>query len=132
MPNETVDKIWGLCIRVFESDPCVVDLLKLECDTFCSKHYHKRKFNKFLVISGRISIETEYGKTILGRDESLVISPPAIHRFKALEDSTVLEIAWVDTGKIEVDIIRKSQGGKIVNGREMTENELRNKKLLEL
>ena len=54
-----------------------------------------------------------------------------MHRFLSREDSTIVELAYVKEGKIdENDIERISQGGRIIKGIEMTEDELREKGLL--
>jgi len=48
-----------------------------------------------------------------------------VHRFKALEDSVVIELAYVIDGIIdEKDINRIKQGGRIINGTEFTLDEI--------
>jgi quercetin dioxygenase-like cupin family protein len=126
-------KIWGERKRIFINDQTEIDLLYLKKDHFCSTHSHKYKINRFVVVSGKVKIETEYGDTILTKNESWEVNPPILHRFIALEDSVMIELAFVNKGKINPDDInRLSQGGKIVNGKELTLNNLKKEGLLKL
>lgn len=129
----SIFKIWGERRRVLLTDQTEIDLLYVKKDTFCSTHSHVTKINKFVVIEGKIRIETEFGQKTLKKNQSFEVKPPLVHRFIALEDSIMIELAYVDEGYIQPkDIDRKKQGGRIVNGKEMTENEMRKKELLDL
>ncbi|GAG38777.1 unnamed protein product [marine sediment metagenome] len=126
-------KIWGERRRILLDDKNEIDLLYLKKDCFCSTHAHKYKANTFYVISGSVKIDAEFGNIILTKNKSWTVNPPIKHRFVALEDSVIIEIASVKEGMIdEKDIQRESQGGKIINGKEYTENELREKGMLDL
>ena len=130
---ESIHKIWGERRRILLTDNSEIDLLYLKKDSFCSTHRHKQKSNKFVVISGKVKIETEFAQQILKKDDSFTVKPPLTHRFVALEDSIMVELAYRKDGKIDPsDIFRISQGGRIINGIKMSENELREKGLLEL
>lgn len=131
--SENIHKIWGERRRILLTDKCEIDLLYTKKNTFCSTHKHKNKINKFVVISGKIRIESEFGKTTLKKNESFEVEPPLIHRFVNLEDSIMVELAYVKKGKINPeDIERFSQGGKIIKGKEMTFNEMRKKRMLKI
>ena len=126
-------KVWGQRRRILLTPNSEIDLLTVNKNCFCSKHSHKKKINKFVVIKGKVKIESEYGAVVLKDNESFEIRPPLIHRFYALEDSIMIELAYVEKGKIDPnDINRISQGGRIVNGKEMTLVEMRKKGLLDL
>ena len=128
-----VFKVWGLRKRILLTETSEIDLLYLRKNSFCSTHNHKIKINKFIVIEGKVRIESEYGKITLTKNESFEIRPPLNHRFYALEDSVMIECAYVENGKIDAnDINRKSQGGRIVKGKEMTLDEMRKKGKLDL
>jgi len=130
---ENIHKVWGSRRRILLTDTLEADVLYLKKDTFCSTHRHKQKINKFYVVSGKVRIETEFGDTILETNESWVVRPPQIHRFVPLEDSVMIELAYVEGGKINpADIKRFSQGGRVIEGKEMTHDELREKGMLEL
>ena len=137
--SDNIHKVWGERKRFHLDALNEIDLLYLKKDCFCSTHTHKYKKNKFMVVSGTVAIETEFGKKVLTKDESWEVSVPIKHRFFALEDSVMIEIAtittaqWNFTGDIDPDDInRESQGGRIINGKEMTLDEMRDKGLFKL
>jgi len=126
-------KIWGLRKRILLTKTSEIDLLYLKKNCFCSTHKHKKKINKFVVVKGKVIIESEYGKIILKETEIFEIRPPLKHRFFALEDSIMIELAYVEEGTIDAnDIDRESQGGRIIDGKEMTLDEIKKKGFLEL
>jgi quercetin dioxygenase-like cupin family protein len=128
-----IHKIWGERRRILLNDKVEVDLLYVKKDGFCSIHNHKKKYNKFFVIKGRLEVETELGMTMLEKHSSWIVAPPIFHRFRGLKDSIVLEIAYVNKGKINPDDINRiKQGGRIINGDYLTENEMRKKGMLKL
>lgn len=126
-------KIWGERRRILLDDKNEIDLLYLKKDSFCSTHKHAKKINKFILVSGKVMIETEFGAKVLSPKESFQVIYRTLHRFVALEDSVMIEIAFVEEGKIDPkDIEREKQGGRIIDGKEYTEDELRKKGMLEL
>jgi len=130
---ENIHKIWGERRRILLDNKNEVDLLYLKKDTFCSTHTHKTKNNKFIVISGAVRIESDFGNALLNANDTWTILAPRKHRFVALEDSVMLEIAYVKEGNIDPeDIERESLGGKIIDGVEYSIDQLKEKGLLEL
>jgi len=120
-----IHKVWGERRRILLTDGCEIDLLYIKKNAFCSYHYHKNKINKFVVVSGKVEIETAFGKTSLKPNESWEVHPPLSHRFKALKNSVMIELAYVTKSKINPkDIIRHSQGGRIIGGKEYTLNQI--------
>ncbi len=132
--SEGIFKIWGERRRLLLTPQTEIDLLNVKKDCFCSTHSHINKINRFVVISGKVKIETDYGNKILYPNGSWTVYPSRTHRFFALEDSVMVELAFTDRKK-EIssdDIKRKSQGGRIVNGKEITLDEMKEKGLLDL
>ena len=128
-----IHKIWGERRRILLTDTSEIDMLYLRPNSFCSTHNHKNKINRFIVLSGRVQIDTEYGTTILEKDDSFEVAPPLVHRFMALEQSVMIECAYVNEGKIDPnDINRIRQGGRIYKGKSMTLVEMRKKGLLKI
>ena len=126
-------KVWGTRKRILLTDTTEIDLLTLKKECFCSTHNHEYKINKFVVVSGKIRIESEYGEIELNPGDEFEVRPPLVHRFYALEDSIMIELAYVEEGIIDPnDINRISQGGRIVKGKEMTLDEMRRKGLFPL
>ena len=100
--SDNIHKIWGERRRILLTDNSEIDLLYLKKDSFCSTHNHKNKVNKFVVISGRVRIETEFGQQMLKKDSSFTVKPPLTHRFFALEDSVMVELAYTSKN-IKID-----------------------------
>ena len=57
---ENIFKIWGERRRIHVDEKNEIDHCILKANTFCSTHTHKTKINKFLVLSGKVRIETEF------------------------------------------------------------------------
>ncbi len=130
---ENIFKIWGERRRIHLDDKTEIDILYLKKDTFCSTHTNKNKINKFILISGGVIIESEYGDKILEVNESWVVRPPLKHRFICTKDAIMLEMAYVEEGKIDPDDIdRESLGGQIIDGDLLTIDDLKEKGLLGL
>ena len=120
-------KVWGILDNIFFNSKCKVDVLYLDKNTGCSIHFHDKKVNRFYLIKGLVKLKTDLGERILKPYETFDIYPPITHQFIALEDSILIEIAFVDKGKLkEEDITRKIQGGKFIKGKFYTLNELKN------
>ena len=130
---ESIFKVWGTRRRILLTDKCEIDLLDLKSDSFCSTHSHKNKINLFTVISGKVRIETEYGKIILRKNESFAVLPSLKHRFVSLTKSVMIECAYVNEGKIDPDdIVREKLGGLIIKNKEYSIPELRKNGYMEL
>lgn len=116
--NNNIHKIWGNRKRILINDLVEIDHLEIKKNYCCSVHRHRAKVNRFYMISGKVKIKTEYGETILKAGESMDVFPPLKHQFIALEDSVMIECAYIKID--ENDIQREKQGGKIVNGQHIT------------
>jgi len=120
-----VFKIWGERHRILLTDNSEIDYLKLKANTFCSQHNHSKKINLFYVLKGKIRIDTEFGKIVLQKGQSFEIQPPLKHRFVALTNAEMIEIAYIDKGKINSnDIRREKLGGRIIKGKYISIPEL--------
>jgi len=126
-------KIWGIKQRIHCDYHNEIDLLQLKKNSFCSVHHHKEKINKFILVSGKVAIVSELGTKVLAINETFEVHPPLVHKFQALEDSILIEIAYTNDAIIDSsDIVRQIQGGLIINGVAMSIPELKEKKLLDL
>ncbi len=131
--SENIHKVWGQRRRILLTDQTEIDYLKLKANTFCSQHNHVKKINLFYVLKGKVRIETEFGKIILKKGESFEVCPPLKHRFIAISNVEMIEIAYVTKGKIdEKDINREKLGGRIIKGKYISIPELRKRGYLEL
>lgn len=119
-------KIWGNLNTIFQNDKCKIDYLYVRKDTACSIHYHDKKINRFFLIRGDVRILTDFGEHKLVLGEAFDVMPGTTHQFKALKNSFMLEIAFVDEGALEeTDINRKIQGGQFIDGVFKTLTELK-------
>jgi len=131
--SENINKVWGERRRIHLDDYNEIDLLYLKKDCFCSTHTHKSKANKFVGVSGHVRIETEFGNVDVKKNDIWTVYPPMKHRFYAVEDSVMIEFASTKDIPIDPDDINRiSQGGRIVEGKEMTLEQMREKGLLDL
>lgn len=133
MDYNNVFKVWGRRNRLLLTDTSEIDLLDIKKDSFCSTHSHNNKINRFVVLSGKVQICSDYGDVILKPNDSFEVRPPLKHRFFALENSVMIELAFVESGKIDAnDINRESQGGRIIDNVAYTLDEMKQKGMLEL
>ncbi len=111
-------KVWGYTSPLFNKNNVEMHLMHIKKGGYCSKHFHKSKFNRFVVTHGKlkITIWKDYGNetilediTIISSGEECTVNPGDFHRFEALEDTEALEIYWVSL--LENDIVREDQGG---------------------
>ena len=110
-------KVWGTTSPLFNRNNVELHYVDIKKGGFCSKHLHKYKFNQFIVFSGKLKITVwkEYNKEIL-QDVSIIsggqhciVSPNEFHKFEALEDTSALEVYWVELNVN--DIVRLDHGG---------------------
>ena len=133
MDNGNIFKVWGKRHRILLTDTVEIDYLELKANTFCSRHSHNHKINLFHVLKGKVRIDSEFGKVILREGQAFKVSPPLKHRFVALEDSEMIECAFVEKGTIDAkDINREIQGGRIIDGKYISIPELREQGYLEI
>mgnify|MGYP003661939630 CR=1 FL=1 len=74
-------KFWGSTRCLFVNESCEMHCFEANKDGYCSKHYHENKWNRFVVLSGRL-------KVIIFKDSG--------------QDETILDPS---------DIVRKDSGG---------------------
>lgn len=115
-------KVWGTREILFKNNTVFVTLLNLIGGTYSSLHNHKCKSDKFVLILGKVKIVTEIGETILFPGQSLIIDPPLLHQFVVEENSIMIEIS--STVLDPEDINRVFQGGKIVDGKMISLDDL--------
>jgi len=126
--ENNIKKVWGLCSKLLRTDQTEIDLLTLEKNTGCSQHYHLKKINRFILLKGDVRIKTDLGEHKLKLQIPFDVLPNLKHQFIAKKDSLLLEIAFVNEGKIqEGDIKRLVQGGKFIRGKFYTLDQLREK-----
>ena len=112
-------KIWGHTTPLFNKNNVELHIACIKKGGYCSKHLHKFKYNRFVVLKGRLKVtiwknygtETLEDISILETSQECTVSPGDFHKFEALEETTCLEIYWVDLN--ENDIVRLDHGGML-------------------
>ena len=114
------EKWWGKARHAFDSPHCAVSILYTELGGYCSRHFHKHRVNRFLVISGSLDVVTYSGnleetRERLGPGDVMDIESNIVHRFEVIEPGIVLEVYWPSSPGVSVrldDIERLDIGGK--------------------
>lgn len=107
-------KFWGETQSIFVGPHSETHFLKIREGGYCSEHKHKKKWNRFFLISGRLKViifrENGEDVTILTHGQFTDVPPGCFHKFEAVEDSQCLEIYWIDSINT-CDIERRTEGG---------------------
>jgi mannose-6-phosphate isomerase-like protein (cupin superfamily) len=116
---EEEQKAWGTARHVFATPYCAVSVLKTEDGGFCSRHIHKERVNRFLVVSGSIDVVTytPSGKFEISRDrlnpgDMRDVNAWVVHSFEVVEPGIVVEVYWPSAEVRLDDIQRITLGGK--------------------
>jgi len=104
-------KSWGYSYNIFHSNFVTVFYNLVSGQGKSSWHYHKFKFNRFLVLCGtlKVTMELDSGERVyfLGPDQrqrKLDVVPGVKHQFEALNGCTFIEIESVRC--LKTDIVR--------------------------
>jgi len=108
---ERSSKCWGERWSVYKDTTLEICVLILQAGFRCSYHYHEHKYNKFVVISGRLSLKTQDGSYSIEAGQEFTVNPLEMHEFQVREPTVVIEVMYVKYD--ENDIIRKIEGGKL-------------------
>jgi mannose-6-phosphate isomerase len=101
VPVERVEKPWGYEIVYAVTDRYCGKVLFIRKDEQLSLQFHRRKDEVIYVHEGRIQLEVgEPGRTpdveVVGRGRAFRFKPGTVHRWRALEDTLVLEVSTPD------------------------------------
>jgi len=107
-------KVWGETASLFCQNNIEIHYINANKGGYCSKHHHVHKYNKFVVLKGKLLVRIwkDYGlvdETVLNAHHSCEVPPGSVHQFEALEDTEALEIYWTEIAPS--DIIRENVGG---------------------
>jgi mannose-6-phosphate isomerase len=96
VPVERVEKPWGHELVYAATEHYVGKVLFIRAGEQLSLQFHRRKDEVIYIHSGRIELEVgEPGRTpdveVVGPGHAFRFAPGVVHRWRALEDSTVLE-----------------------------------------
>lgn len=101
-------KVWGTTQLAFAWNGVEAHSIFVKRGGYCSRHSHKNKWNRFVVLSGRLAIRLYHDgqtpdETIIGNGQVSDVSPEVMHEFEALEDTMAMELYWtvLDAGDID-------------------------------
>jgi len=111
-------KYWGCTRRVFFQNNVEIHHMEINPNGFCSEHYHKMKYNRFLILKGALRVET--WKSGADKDPDVVdlvpfdeytIKPNIYHKFHNVSDEPceALEIYWTELSPDDIE--RRTIGG---------------------
>ncbi len=111
-------KVWGWTECILNAGTVQVHRITGVKGGYCSRHYHDFKHNLFLLLSGRMRVETwadgEAHMTELLPGDACSVAPPVLHRFRVMEDSVAVEVYFSERGDVNPeDITRIDQGGLV-------------------
>lgn len=114
-------KIWGATQELFEKNNVGLHRIEVKKGGFCSRHYHKQKYNVFFVEGGKLKVtivRQDAGKTIedvtiLSDGQMSLVRPFEVHFFEALEDTVAFEIYYCELR--DDDIVRENVGGTVMH-----------------
>ncbi len=101
-------KEWGDTQLLFAFNGTESHLIRVVKGGFSSKHKHQHKWNRFILISGRLLVimvhenETK-DRTELQPGQVTDVPPGVVHGFEAMEDSVAVEIYWVGLDASDID-----------------------------
>ncbi len=101
VPVERVEKPWGYELLYALTDRYCGKVLFIKKGEQLSLQFHRRKDEVIYVHSGRIELEVgEPGRTpdveVVGPGRAFRFEPGTVHRWRALEDTLVLEVSTPD------------------------------------
>ena len=108
-------KIWGKTQLVFAYNSTEAHVIEGKAGYKCSNHSHKYKWNRFVVLSGKMVVCQhsialgQLDKTILTAGQVTDVPPGVRHSFEVMEDCIAIELYWVTLDA--QDIERFSIGG---------------------
>lgn len=108
-------KVWGKTQKIFGNENFEIHRIEVEKGGYCSKHYHKHKYNMFFIESGELTIKIwrkDSGivdSTPISEGQSTVVDPGSWHMFIGGDDTVAYEIYWTES--ISEDIVREFPGG---------------------
>jgi len=111
-------KVWGWTEMILDAGTVQAHRITGIAGGYCSRHYHDFKHNLFLLISGKLRIESwnAHGAAVsldLSPGQACSIAPPIIHRFRVIEPCVAIEIYFATHGTVNPDDITRLDVGGI-------------------
>jgi mannose-6-phosphate isomerase-like protein (cupin superfamily) len=107
-PLERVEKPWGYELIWARTDDYAGKILFVRAGSALSLQFHREKEESWYILAGRVELELgDVGQAILQKEvvatgAAFHFPPGTVHRVRALEDTTILEVS---TSQLD-DIVR--------------------------
>jgi len=106
-------KVWGTTQLVFSHNDIEAHEIVVEAGGYCSRHYHKNKWNRFYVCSGSLIVrmfqENQVDETVVEEGETTDVPPGVLHEFEAREAAIAFEFYWTELDPNDIE--RENVGG---------------------
>jgi len=100
-------KLWGWTQLAFAYNGVEIHALKIQKGGYCSTHDHRNKWNRFIILEGRLSIRIYHDdtvdETVIGPWQVTDVPPGVRHEFEALEDTIAMECYWTTLDPNDID-----------------------------
>jgi hypothetical protein len=118
--NPSEQKVWGEVQHVFDSETLGVSILKVEEGTYCSRHRHHERINRFIGITAVIAVvhyeadgKTELSRASIGPGGIHDVPVGVYHRFEVIKGGHLVEVYYPPLKSVRADDIeRLDVGGK--------------------
>lgn len=91
--TKKVEKVWGQEYWLCNTSNYGCKLLSLKKDFQCSLHFHNKKSETFIVLSGFVKLELPDADVILQPGDRRNVNAGAEHRFTGITDALILEVS---------------------------------------
>lgn len=114
-PLKIVEKTWGFEEWLHNDQDYCIKYLNIEPGWKCSKHYHPRKKETFVVVQGRciVSVNDELYDAKMG--DQFEIAPKTIHWFGVPDGENTCTLLEVSTFHDDADVVRLAESGKFMD-----------------
>ncbi len=92
-------KAWGAVRHVFDAETCAVSVLQTAAGGVCSRHLHRERINRFIVVTGAIDVvrysedaTVELSRRTLGPGDIEDVPGGVVHTFEVVEPGIVVEV----------------------------------------
>ncbi len=102
----SVHKDWGWFLEAYADPKINVRYLYVVNGRKSSLHYHNSLYNSFFIIRGILKLTVEEKSNILTPGQRVVVECGKVHRFMALEDTEIIEVAYkiLDDGDPKINL----------------------------
>jgi quercetin dioxygenase-like cupin family protein len=95
-----VPKPWGRELWWANAEHYMGKTLEIRAGHSTSLHYHQRKHETLLLLTGAVTVQDGDLETALLPGDAIMIDPWTVHRIRAAQDSTLVEVSTGHRGDV--------------------------------